>query len=114
MQCYFCNVSDPNEAHYDPKVHDICMICGVKLWELAQKRFEFDVRDRIVFVTTKNLQKATNLKRSVTLSTGYEVDLEDEDGLDHLFNAVFGEVSAHPRNTPGSYYHRPVRTCWWL
>lgn len=99
MQCYFCDVSDPNETHFDPEIHHICMICGVKLWELAQKELEFDLREQIVLITTRNFNEAVNLKRIVTLSTGYKIDIENIDGLEHLFNAIIGEVLIRLKNT---------------
>ena len=39
------------------------------------------------------------MDRKVILTTGYEVDLEDEQGLEHLFNAVFGEVLTRLKDT---------------
>lgn len=37
--------------------------------------------------------------RKVTLTTGYEIDLEDEEGLEHLFNAIIGEVTTRLEDT---------------
>lgn len=37
--------------------------------------------------------------RKITLTTGYEVNLDNVDGLEHLFNAVFGEVITRLKNT---------------
>lgn len=48
VNCYLCNVDDPNETHYDPSVHGICMIHAVALWEIASKGIEFDMRDSTV------------------------------------------------------------------
>lgn len=48
--CYLCNVDDPNETHYDPSVHGICMIHAVALWELAKSGVEFDMRNSSVVV----------------------------------------------------------------
>ena len=39
------------------------------------------------------------MNRKVILTTGYEVDLEDEEGLEHLFNAIFGEVLTNLKDT---------------
>ncbi len=119
--CYLHAVEDPNETHYDPSIHNICLVCAVKLWELAQKDTEFNLRDQTVFVATKKPKKSTKTSprvasktgteilpniirlattsRKVTLTTGYEVDLEDEEGLEHLFNAIIGEVTTRLRDT---------------
>ena len=48
--CYFCHVLEPNEDHYDPELHHVCLICGVKLWELARRSIEFDFRGKTVQV----------------------------------------------------------------
>jgi len=39
------------------------------------------------------------MSRKVTLTTGYDIDLEDEEGLEHLFNAIIGEVTARLKDT---------------
>lgn len=52
--CYLCTVRDPNEVHYDPEKHHVCMICGIKLWELARNGLEFDARDSTVVVGLKS------------------------------------------------------------
>ena len=120
-RCYLCQVSAPNETPFNPKDHSVCTICGVKLWELAQEGIEFGLRKQTVLVTTRkstkssktsgeailrtaikllsNVVKATKQNRSVTLTTGYEVDLEDEEGLEHLFNAIIGEVTTRFEDT---------------
>lgn len=85
--CYFHDVADGNETPYDPRRHHICLICGVKLWELARDGLQFEMRSSCVCVQLEPL----TVPRRVVLSTGYEVDLDDADGLEHLFNAVFGE-----------------------
>jgi hypothetical protein len=99
MKCYLCKVSDPNETHFNSKLHQICTVCSVKLWELAQKGIEFDLRKQTVLITTKNLRKKVKTNRTVTLSTGYEVNLEDKEGLEHLFNAIIGEVTTRLKDT---------------
>ena len=101
MICYLCKVADPNEVHYNPKEHQICMNCSVKLWELAQSKLEFDMRDDCVIVCTKNpISKSTlPLHRQIVLSSGYEIDLDEENGLEHLFNAVFGESLGRAKQT---------------
>jgi len=50
--CYFCKVEDPNAEHYDPEKHSICMLCGVKLYEIAQQGqgLSFDMRDDSVYL----------------------------------------------------------------
>lgn len=48
MTCYLCGVEDPNETRYHPREHAICMVCAVKLWELAQFGVEFDLRENTV------------------------------------------------------------------
>ena len=102
MKCYLCKVSDPNKTHFNPKVHQICTLCSVKLWELAQKEIEFDLRKQTVLVTTKNLRKKVKkTNRILTLSTGYEVDLADTDGLEHLFNAIVRGVITRLKDTEG-------------
>jgi hypothetical protein len=50
MKCYLHEVQDPNLDHYDTTKHHICVICAVKLWELAKAGLEFDMRDSIVQV----------------------------------------------------------------
>ena len=50
-RCYFHGVQDPNEEHYDPTKHSVCVVCCVKLWELAQNGgVEFDCRGQIVSI----------------------------------------------------------------
>ena len=49
-KCYLHEVVDPNETPYDGAVHRICVICGVKLWELANSGLEFDMRGAVVRV----------------------------------------------------------------
>lgn len=46
--CYMHDVDDPNAEHYDPEKHTICLVCAVKLWELARAGLEFDCRDSVV------------------------------------------------------------------
>lgn len=52
--CYMCGVKDPNKVHYDPEKHHICLICGLKLWEIAKQGLEFDARDSTVVVKLKD------------------------------------------------------------
>lgn len=33
------------------------------------------------------------MSREVTLTSGYEIDLEDQEGFEHLFNAIIGDVT---------------------
>ena len=51
--CYLCKVRDPNVTHYDGEAHHICLICGVKLWEVAQAGIEFDCRGQTVILDFK-------------------------------------------------------------
>ena len=39
------------------------------------------------------------MSRKVYLTTKYEIDLEDEEGLEHLFNATIGEILERYKNT---------------
>ena len=39
------------------------------------------------------------MNREVTLTTGYQVNLEDEAGLEHLFHAIIGEVITRLEDT---------------
>jgi len=88
--CYLCDDLDPNETHFDADEHDLCAVCRVKLWEIAQLGAEFSMRDQTVSVRFRsNVELGA---RTVELSTGYHVQLDEEEGLEHLFNAVFGEV----------------------
>ncbi len=48
--CYLCGVKDPNETHYDPNEHHICLTCGVKLYEVAGDGLEFDIRGDTVLL----------------------------------------------------------------
>ncbi len=68
MKCYICKVSDPNKTHYDPDRHKICLICSVKLWELANKGVEFYCREKTIIITTKKPNKKVNYDRKVILS----------------------------------------------
>ncbi len=43
--------------------------------------------------------ESKGLLRKVILTTGYEVVLEDEDALEHLFNAIVGEVISQVRGS---------------
>ena len=53
-RCYFHGVQDPNEEHYDPAKHSVCVVCCVKLWELAQNGgVEFDCRGQIISVAAE-------------------------------------------------------------
>lgn len=90
--CYFCAIDDPNEVHFDPEHHEICFVCAVKLWEVGQHRLEFEMRDHNVIIDAIKKSGVTSDARSVSLSTGYEVDLADREDFNHLFNAVLGEV----------------------
>lgn len=92
--CYLHAIQDPNETHYDPKRYGICMICAVKLWELAQSALAFDIRGDCISVTATR-----PTERIVELSTGYEVSLSEADGLEHLFNAIFGETLSRLKDT---------------
>ena len=50
-RCYFHGVQDPNEERYDPAKHSVCVVCCVKLWELAQNGgVEFDCRGQIISI----------------------------------------------------------------
>jgi hypothetical protein len=48
-------VEDPNEEHFDPEKHTLCLLCAVKLWELGSEGFEFEMRDVIVSVSLRPL-----------------------------------------------------------
>jgi len=52
--CYFHCVEDGNETHYDRRIHHICLICAVKLWEIAQTGIEFTMREQIIVVCNKD------------------------------------------------------------
>ena len=93
MKCYFCKVSDPNKIHYNPNVHDVCTLCSVNLWEIAQKGIELDMRDQTIVVRIKKPIGGARKASKLVLSSGYEVDLAEEEGLVHLFNAIVGEVT---------------------
>ena len=41
------------------------------------------------------------MSRKVTLTTGYEIDLEDEEGLEHLFNAIIAETTRKIKDEEG-------------
>jgi hypothetical protein len=90
--CYLCTELDPNEEHYSSRKHCICLICGVKLYELAESDLSFDMREKIVRVCFADIGETGIWGKPVVLSTGYEVELADPDGLEHLFNAIIGEV----------------------
>ena len=53
--CYLHDVLDPNETHYDPQEHGICMVCSTKLWEIAQQGLEFEMREQIVAISTSSI-----------------------------------------------------------
>ena len=98
--CYFCKVTDPNEVHYDPKLHHICLICAVKLWEVAQTNLEFEIRDQTVVVGLKARSNGPLASsRKVVLSTEDEIDLADEDAFTHLFNGIIGSVMERLKDT---------------
>lgn len=86
--CYICRIFDPNETHYDPQKHGVCGICAVKLWELAQYQLEFELRDQ----TVKVAAGIATTKRQIHLTNGALIDLGDEEGFVHLFNAVIGTI----------------------
>jgi len=44
---------DPNETHYDARLHHICILCSVKLWEIAQQGIEFDMRDQTIVLARR-------------------------------------------------------------
>lgn len=98
-KCYVCKVRDPNEIHYDPELHHICMICGAKLWELAQFDTKLDLRDQVISVSYEDPKRQHARSRKVVLTTGYEVDVAQEEGLEHLFSAVLGEVMTRLKET---------------
>lgn len=105
-ECYFCKIEDPNELHYDPESHHFCIICAVKLWELAQQGLEFEMRGQTITVAQKDIAceapgplEPQGPLRKVALTTGYGVVLEDEDALEHLFNAIVGEVISQVRGS---------------
>ena len=49
--CYLCQIDDPNEVPFDPDEHRICLICAVKLWELAREELAFDLRGSVISVS---------------------------------------------------------------
>ncbi len=98
-KCYLCQVSRTNKTRFDPKAHCVCTICRGRLSELAQRESEFAYRKKTVFITTVRPRKPKKADRKVTLSTGYEVDLADEEGLVHLFHAIIGEVTTRLKDT---------------
>ena len=55
--CYLCKVGDPNEVHYDSNKHHVCLVCAVKLWEIASAGVEFDCRDSTVVIKLENGNK---------------------------------------------------------
>ena len=94
MECYICNISDADEIPCDPEIHNLCEICSAKVPQLARNRFELKLRDQIIHIGLKELIENVVKHWKVILSSGYEVDLEDEEGLEHLFHAIVGEVTA--------------------
>ncbi len=89
--CYLCLDIDPNEVHYDETRHHICLICAVKLWELARQTLQFEMRDDVVVVATQRELQSVSDRRVVTLTTGYELAVDDLNDLQHLLQAAFGE-----------------------
>ena len=96
MKCYICEVSDPNESHFDSSVYGICALCTVKLWELAQEGIEFELRNQTISIDVKDsiekteieseickqaislikdLPEKTSRDLQVVLTSGYEVEL---------------------------------------
>jgi hypothetical protein len=53
--CYLHGVEDPNEVHFDPEIHTLCLLCAVKVWELASEGFEFEMRDAVVSMSLRPL-----------------------------------------------------------
>jgi hypothetical protein len=48
---------------------------------------------------------------TVTLTTGYEVELADFSGLTHLFQAIVGESSQRLKHTPGANWRTVYDAC---
>ena len=48
--CYIHDVEDGNETEFDPNKHQICLICGAKLYNLAKHGISFDRGDDTVVI----------------------------------------------------------------
>lgn len=111
VNCYLCSVDDPNEEHFNPHKHGICLVHAVSLWELAKEHLIFNARGSTVVMrlekspkkdsggnAPRGRTKSGEGKRktvSLRLSSGYEVvvNLSDAgEGMEHLSKALAGEV----------------------
>lgn len=52
--CYMCGVEDPDKVSFDSEKHHLCLLCKVKLFELAKEDIEFDVRDSTVAISLRD------------------------------------------------------------
>ena len=64
VKCYLHEVDDPNETHFDEDNHHICLVCAVKLWEIAKDGFEFEMRNKIVCLNLVPEVNYANTNRS--------------------------------------------------
>jgi len=119
LSCYLCSVEDPNETHFDPAQHRLCVVHAVALWELAAKGLEFKIRGRTVAIKLEEPKTGRRRGRRLLprrfavsqlskvplgsagpsavlrLSTGYEVTIEFPDaheGFQQLARALIGEI----------------------
>ncbi len=88
-------MTNPNEEKYDPERHHICIVCEAKLRGLAQAGTAFGRRKQVRLILAP-----AAARRVVTLTTGYVVQLDEAEGLEHLFSAIIGEVLIRLEHSP--------------
>ena len=57
VNCYLCSLDDPNEEHFNPRKHGICLVHAVSLWELAKEHLIFEARGSTVVMRLEKIPK---------------------------------------------------------